>query len=382
MDSASRSFRCNGSPISECRPSKVRKTSRNSSSSSSSSSEKPRAVVPSTYFPSTKLGFWANEFLPMALHEPKVTKKSCPVGITMLSDDILGKCFFNGYLDTFETLKLTSLNKRTRRVGLTQIQHLDLRKCKNLTVDQVTITALVYQNLRSLDFAYNPKFGRDHLSALVETSKNLRHLVLKGTAVDDHALIEYLKEVHSRFGECKLLSLDLCAVSKDTCLKIGDKAVEAISQYCPKLKCLKLGWCKNVTDNGIGSISKLKRLTELDLSLTSITIKSCYNLLEILGPNLEVLDLSATSIFQLDESRDSAEWITFSKVQNLSTLKLQFCEQLSAALIEHIVQNAASLKSFDVKHSGAEGTIRLTEEQAYKLCARNIRVTGVTMIKR
>lgn len=217
---------------------------------------------------------------------------------------------------------------------------------------------------------------------MVDASKNLRHLVLRGTAVNDHALIEYLTEVHNRFGGCQLETLDLSAVSKETSQNIGDKAAEAISEYCPNLKCLKFGWCKNLTDKGIESISKLGRLRELDLSLTGITVKSCYILLETIGPHLEVLDLSATPIFEVFDSKDTTGWITFSKLRKLTTLKLQFCEQLSATfVVDNIVQNAVSLQSIDVKHSGQEGTILLTKEQAYKLHARNIHITGATIMK-
>ncbi|KAL3936592.1 MAG: hypothetical protein SGBAC_008122 [Bacillariaceae sp.] len=363
------SARYNGSPAGMRPPGKVRKTSKDRKEDCSS-------VFSSAYFTCTKLGFGVNEFLPLVPNQedPKVTEHtSSSLNIDTLSDDVLGKCFFNGYLDTFETLKLTLLNKRTRRVGLTQIQHLDLRKCKNLTVDEVSKISLVHQNLQ---------VGRGHLVAIADASKNLRHLVLRGTAVNDRALIEYLKEVQSRFGECQLETLDLSAVSKKTSQNIGDTAAEVISEYCPNMKCLKLGWCKNLTDKGVESISKLGRLRELDLSLTGITVESCYILLETLGPHLEVLDLSATPIFEVFDSKDPSGWITFSKLRKLTTLKLQFCEQLSATfVVDHIVQNAASLKSIDVKHSGQEGTILFTKEQGCKLHARNIHIAGATIMK-
>lgn len=197
--------------------------------------------------------------------------------------------------------------------------------------------------------------------------------------MDDNALVEYIQQVDEKYGECQIETLDLSAVSKETCRNIGDRAAEAISKYCPKLKCLKLGWCKNLTDEGIRAISKLRRLTELDVSLTGITVNSCHILLETLGPNLEVLDLSATAIFQLFDFKDTSGWITFSNMQKLSTLKLQFCEELSAASLEHIVQNAVSLKSIDVRHSGIEGTILISKEQGRKFLDRNIQITGATI---
>jgi hypothetical protein len=54
-------------------------------------------------------------------------------------------------------------------------------------------------------------------------------LLLKGTNVDDKSLIDYLQHVQTRFGECRLETLDLSAISKEKSLLIGDKAAKAIS---------------------------------------------------------------------------------------------------------------------------------------------------------
>jgi hypothetical protein len=54
-------------------------------------------------------------------------------------------------------------------------------------------------------------------------------LLLKGTNVDDASLIHYLHHVQTRFGECRLETLDLSAISKEKSLLIGDKAAKAIS---------------------------------------------------------------------------------------------------------------------------------------------------------
>ena len=53
--------------------------------------------------------------------------------------------------------------------------------------------------------------------------------MLKGTNVDDESLTKYLQKVHHRFGECKLESLDLSAISKEGSHLIGDAAAKAIS---------------------------------------------------------------------------------------------------------------------------------------------------------
>jgi hypothetical protein len=142
------------------------------------------------------------------------------------------------------------------------------------------------------------------------------------------------------------------------------------------LKCLRLGWCKNLTDQGVQSLASLTSLSVLDLSLTDISCKSCDDLLQIIGPRLEVLDLSATNIFQHTHDSKEAIRLSFSKMRRLSTLKLLFCQQLTPALLEHIVQSAVSLKHLDVKHSGPEGSVTILPKLAMNLCNRQIQVDG------
>ena len=83
--------------------------------------------------------------------------------------------------------------------------------------------------IQELDFSYCPKFGGTELEKILPASKTLKHLILKGTNVDDESLISYLQQVHLRFGECKLESLDLSAISKEGSHLIGDAAAKAIS---------------------------------------------------------------------------------------------------------------------------------------------------------
>ena len=54
-------------------------------------------------------------------------------------------------------------------------------------------------------------------------------------------------------------------------------------------------------------MASLKDLTELDVSLTSISSKSRHDLLEIMGPRLKVLDLSATDIFKIEEENEDED---------------------------------------------------------------------------
>lgn len=138
---------------------------------------------------------------------------------------------------------------------------------------------------------------------------------------------------------------------------------------------MRLGWCKNLTDHGVKYLASLPRLSTLDLSLTNITDKACDDLLQIIGPGLEELDLSATNILRSEDPSEKAQ-VSFSNLQCLATLRLLFCPQLTSALLEHIVQNAVSLKLLDVTHSGPEGFVTILPEQAMDLSSRKIHVKG------
>jgi hypothetical protein len=107
------------------------------------------AVYEDSYQAVSPLGFCINEFLPLnepAKKEPK-QNKCVNFNIEKLSDDMLGMCLFNGFLDTFETNRLMVVNKRIRNIGLCQVQHLDMRRCETLTTEQVANIAASFQAL-------------------------------------------------------------------------------------------------------------------------------------------------------------------------------------------------------------------------------------------
>lgn len=132
----------------ECPPRKVRRSCEGSSRGSTEAfgrlterEELYLAILP--------LDFGASEFLPLDFAEKLETKKHSSVNFDLdkLSDDMLGRCLFNGFLDTFETSRLMACSKRIREVGRNQVQRLDLRKCGRLTTDQVEHLASSFENL-------------------------------------------------------------------------------------------------------------------------------------------------------------------------------------------------------------------------------------------
>jgi hypothetical protein len=139
---------CDGSP-GEYPATKVRKASVGSSERWKND---PKPEVPAyqdTYQAITPLGFGVNEFLPLDFTMTKESdKKSATLDLlSTLSEDMLGMCLFNGFLDTFETARLMVVNKRIRKTGRNRVQHLDLRRCENLTAGHVANIAASLLNL-------------------------------------------------------------------------------------------------------------------------------------------------------------------------------------------------------------------------------------------
>jgi hypothetical protein len=170
--------------------------------------------------------------------------KSFPV--QDLLDDIVGTCFFSGFLDSIEIIRLSRVSKRFRSIASQQVQHLDLRGCTKLDKNRIQNMVSRFPNLtvsenflshdvekvlsdvkkflsngvpdpiryslytsmpslflslyfsfsfQSLDFSYCPQFGREELFCLVPLSRTLKNLRLKGTNVEDDGFVAFLEEV-------------------------------------------------------------------------------------------------------------------------------------------------------------------------------------------
>ena len=129
-------------------------------------------------------------------------------------------------------------------------------------------------------------------------------------------------------------------------------------------------------------LASLKDLTELDVSLTSISSKSRHDLLEIMGPRLKVLDLSATDIFKIEEENEDEDLcISFDSLQQLSSLKLCFCKDLTPSLFECLLKGSKALKKVDVTHSGPGGRLIVPSRLEDLRCRRKLSITGAWISK-
>ena len=97
--------------------------------------------------------FGCSDFLPLdhakkaaAMYEQRVLF-SAAADTNKLTDDALGLCFFSGFLDTFEVLRLTKVSKRIRDIAFKQVTMLDLRNCEQITPTDIASIASSFQNL-------------------------------------------------------------------------------------------------------------------------------------------------------------------------------------------------------------------------------------------
>lgn len=132
-------------------PSKVRKASIDSSNGIKEEGSLVVTAREDAHDAITPLGFGYHDFLPLDHSKGKRFEKKrnqrLNLDLNTLSDDTLGMCFFNGFLDTFESARLMLVNKRIHNAGLNQVQHLDLRGCENLTAGHVASIATSLVNL-------------------------------------------------------------------------------------------------------------------------------------------------------------------------------------------------------------------------------------------
>jgi hypothetical protein len=138
----------------ESPPNKTRRSCESSFHRSSGSKRKDSTHNSAPYLVTTPLGFRPNEFLPLDYSNgkkrktnPSNTKLLAKLDFSKLSDDALGMCLFDGFLDSFETARLRCVSKRMCRIASKQVRRLDLRKCENLTPTHVENIVSSFQNL-------------------------------------------------------------------------------------------------------------------------------------------------------------------------------------------------------------------------------------------
>jgi len=159
-------------------------------------------------------------------------KENKPNPLEMLPDEVLGKIFFSGFVNSIDIItNVTMVSKRTRQVANKSVKMLDLRALPKLEAHHVAAIVGRHGNVSSLDFGYCSQFGREHLMALVPVSETLRNLCLRGSCLQDDDIVAYLDAVMDHLGgrPSGLEELDLSAIKREESPRLGDAAVSKIA---------------------------------------------------------------------------------------------------------------------------------------------------------
>jgi len=233
-----------------------------------------------------------------------------------------------------------------------------------------------FENVSTINLNYCTQFSGDHLLKMVPWSKTLQRLHLRGSAVKNGEFQKFLTSVEKHIdGPSRLKEIDLSAIAKDGKLRIQDCDVIQISNSCPNLTWLRLGFCSGVTDASIQSLGRLRCLNTLDLSLCTISSESCETLSTM--TTLKSLDVSATRVGDVGIRKlfgvtsksptsviapsdlSASVVVSPSRTNNKDTpmresrleiLRMQFNYDFSADTLRLIVNRAPMLRKLDLSH--------------------------------
>lgn len=218
---------------------------------------------------------------------------------------------------------------------------------------------------QEIDFSYCYQFGNEHLLALVPITPTLQILLLRGTPVSDEGFANYFRAISRQAkGPSRLEVLDVSTVTKADSLlnRITDGTVELVSTHCPDLTCLQLDWCRGVTDQSCQALTRLLRLTDLGLFLTSITSAGCQHLAKL--SKLQKLDISATrmsiesssSLTEGDSQQEESAGTCLDSLfpdrheSSLRELRIRFHKSLTEEILVRIAYHAPHLELLDIRY--------------------------------
>ncbi|THU50310.1 hypothetical protein C4D60_Mb06t18860 [Musa balbisiana] len=208
-------------------------------------------------------------------------------------------------------------------------------------------------DLRDLDLSKGLKLSDRSLYALAHGCPHLTKLNISGCeAFSDYALV-YLSSC------CKnLKNLNLCGCSAAA----SDRALQAISFNCPKLQYLNLGWCEDISDEGVTNLAVgCPDLRALDLcGCVRITDKSVIALANGC-PHLRSLGLyycqniTDQAMYSLANSRarnDARMWQNSSHDQEgLVNLNISQCTALTPPAVQAVCDSFPGLHTCPGRHS-------------------------------
>lgn len=216
----------------------------------------------------------------------------------------------------------------------TELNKLDLTCCRDLTDIAIKAVATSCRYLSCLMMESCGLVTERSLTMLGEGCPLLRELDLTDCRINDKGL----KSI-SRCSELITLNLGLCLnISAEGIIHIGaccsnlqeldlyrsvgirDAGLEAIANGCPRLRSINLSYCINVTDYAMKSLSRLKKLHNLE-------VRGCPG---ISSAGLSAIALGCKRLVALDvkgcHNIDDAGILAItSSCQNLRQINLSYC---------------------------------------------------------
>ena len=220
-----------------------------------------------------------------------------------------------------------------------KLDTLSLLYASNITDSSLKFISWNLKQLTKLFLEGNTEFTSDGISSLFALKKlRVLHLVDCLRVFDDalHAANthEYLEVVN--FTDCVRLTdtglgfildspsaANLTEISVVNCVRVGDKALQAICTNCPKLICLNISYCENVTHHGLSYIHQLNVLCMLDLSGCAVNERAASSL--CLATKISYLTLSECNLLN-DSGLEK-----ISKLQYLRYIDLSYCTNITDA---------------------------------------------------
>ncbi|KAL3793812.1 hypothetical protein HJC23_006172 [Cyclotella cryptica] len=313
----------------------------------------------------------------------------------ILPKDIIGHILFCGYLDStpHQVSAIRSVCRQFTSLAQAFSTSLDARprlsQKKKMTFNTRVLSNVMQQfpSLREVDFSFlGDAFIDRHLQVLSPLRAHLRVLKLRGTAVGDKGLLNFLgcaKGTRNSHSPLPLEVLDLSKTYSKDRNRIGRISMEAVVSLCPNLKSLLLSLCRKINDDIMDIIaSKLNNLQLVDVSMCSITPRGCCHLARL--SSLRIVNISSVSCVngqaiqslvtgycppnynkfgdEFTEDEDSTEKADVSSdykaafgkitnVSNLTAITAQFATSgADERLFETLLRHAPHLKYLDLRN--------------------------------
>nr|XP_033783320.1 uncharacterized protein LOC117351707 [Geotrypetes seraphini]XP_033783330.1 uncharacterized protein LOC117351707 [Geotrypetes seraphini] len=184
------------------------------------------------------------------------------------------------------------------------LNKLEVFGCHTLTAKCLGSMATECAQLQILNIGRVPKVTDVCLAMIASCLDKLTVLNVTGLSVVRDRV------VHNIVKRCPMLE----SLSLSCCLQVTDVSLVEISTYLKTIRYLDVSGCKKVTDNGIHALSR-----------------SCYQ--------LSYLDLSST-----ETGRRGISLLASYCYNTLECLKLSFCKEVTAKVIEKLCKNCKRLK--------------------------------------